>query len=96
MNRVHPATRAAAVHYFGATGVFTDLQPGDNFHFPNAEAAVFTKLNGGWFVDSEGRKFRTGRGTAIIRVVGTERCPSCHSANLTIRTQCGTCGGGLR
>jgi hypothetical protein len=61
-------------HWFA----FEDLKPGDRFRFvygavvtrgPEVTAKtseeVFTKSRGGWFADEKGKKFRTGRYSAV-------------------------------
>lgn len=67
MSGVSHATIRAALD-MGGSHVYSWLAPGDTFHFPKHPEVVFVKGKGGWFTDAEGRRFRTGRGTAVVLV----------------------------
>lgn len=67
------ATQLAAVR-MGGTHVYGDLKPGDVFTFPNTEGYVYVKGKGGWYHHEGspkpyGLSFRTGPGTAVVKVV---------------------------
>lgn len=63
------ATRLAAVTIFGGTGIYADLVKGDRFRFTTSDQRC-QKIAGPWYVVEHrpGFKFRTGRGTAIVRL----------------------------
>jgi hypothetical protein len=52
---------------------FQDLKPGDSFRFQHYLAdtgspTVYRKRNAQWFEDATGRKFRTGKLSAVVHV----------------------------
>jgi len=54
---------------------FTDLRPGDRFKFEK-HPDIYTKWRGGWYRDSAGRRFRTGKWTAVVPVSWAMTPPS--------------------
>jgi hypothetical protein len=52
----------------GDTGFFL-LNVGEKFRFPGDEDVCTKTSNLGWYKEADGRKFRTGTATAVIRVV---------------------------
>lgn len=62
-------TRLWATTFYGGNAVFADLKEGDRFTFPKHPESVFTKTKAGWFRTDDGRKHRTGRGTAVVKEV---------------------------
>lgn len=46
---------------------FGSLPDGAHFRFPQSRE-VHTKARRGWYVDAQGRKWRTGAGTAVVRM----------------------------
>ena len=50
----------------GGGAIYSYLKKGDKFHFPK-NTEIMTKSDGDWYIDSEGRKFKTGSKTSIVR-----------------------------